>query len=193
MRRAILRLPASGRQHLSAQRRREFKRFLARVTGVEPVQTFPPGANQHESYWVFDICYNNTSDIVPATITGDMHSVNKANFAILHWFGRRFEPRFTDIVHWGEPERGGHFAAWEQPELFVAEVRAMASGARVRRTSGPTIPAAASSAHGCSDAGRRPTAISAPAVRPTPRTRSAAGTPSQTGLRAVLHHRMAGR
>jgi hypothetical protein len=31
-------------------------------------------------------------------ITGDMHSVNKANFAILHWFGRRFEPRFTDLA-----------------------------------------------------------------------------------------------
>ena len=26
-----------------------------------------------------------------------MHSVNKANFAILHWFGMRFEPRFTDL------------------------------------------------------------------------------------------------
>jgi pimeloyl-ACP methyl ester carboxylesterase len=34
--------------------------------------------------------------------------------------------RFTNIVHWGEPARGGHFAAWEQPELFVAEVRAVA-------------------------------------------------------------------
>ena len=32
--------------------------------------------------------------------------------------------RFTNIVHWGEPERGGHFGAWEQPELFVQEVRA---------------------------------------------------------------------
>ena len=26
-----------------------------------------------------------------------MHSVNKINFAILHWFGPRFEPRFTDL------------------------------------------------------------------------------------------------
>ncbi len=26
-----------------------------------------------------------------------MHSVNKANFAILHWFGLRFEPRFTNL------------------------------------------------------------------------------------------------
>lgn len=28
-------------------------------------------------------------------ITGDKHSVNKANFAILYCFGPRFEPRFT--------------------------------------------------------------------------------------------------
>ena len=46
---------------------------------------------------MFDIWYRNTSDIVPTAITGDMHSVNKANFAILHWFGLRFEPRFTNL------------------------------------------------------------------------------------------------
>lgn len=34
------------------------------------------------------------------------------------------EKRFTDIRYWNEPERGGHFAAFEQPELFVDEVRA---------------------------------------------------------------------
>jgi pimeloyl-ACP methyl ester carboxylesterase len=34
------------------------------------------------------------------------------------------EKRFTDIRHWSEPDRGGHFAAFEQPELFVDEVRA---------------------------------------------------------------------
>lgn len=33
------------------------------------------------------------------------------------------ERRFTNILHWGEPARGGHFAALEQPELFVDEVR----------------------------------------------------------------------
>ncbi len=31
--------------------------------------------------------------------------------------------RYTDIRHWGEPPRGGHFAAFEQPDLFVEEVR----------------------------------------------------------------------
>jgi pimeloyl-ACP methyl ester carboxylesterase len=33
------------------------------------------------------------------------------------------ERRFTDIRYWGEPERGGHFAAFEQPQLFAAEIR----------------------------------------------------------------------
>jgi pimeloyl-ACP methyl ester carboxylesterase len=33
------------------------------------------------------------------------------------------EKRFTDIRYWNEPPKGGHFAAFEQPELFVEEVR----------------------------------------------------------------------
>lgn len=33
------------------------------------------------------------------------------------------ERRFTDIRHWNELDRGGHFAAFEQPDLFVDEVR----------------------------------------------------------------------
>jgi epoxide hydrolase len=32
--------------------------------------------------------------------------------------------RFTNIVHWNQPDRGGHFGAWEQPELFACDVRA---------------------------------------------------------------------
>jgi pimeloyl-ACP methyl ester carboxylesterase len=34
------------------------------------------------------------------------------------------ERRFTNIRYWNELDRGGHFAAFEQPELFVSEVRA---------------------------------------------------------------------
>ena len=37
-----------------------------------------------------------------------------------HWAERRMK----NIVYWNEPDRGGHFAAFEQPELFVEEVRA---------------------------------------------------------------------
>ena len=35
------------------------------------------------------------------------------------WAARQYH----DIRHWSEPERGGHFAAMEQPERFVEEVR----------------------------------------------------------------------
>jgi TnpA family transposase len=62
-----------------------------------PLQSEMIGANEHESHFVFDICFHNTSDIMPAVITGDMHSINKANFAILHWFGLKLEPRFTSL------------------------------------------------------------------------------------------------
>lgn len=62
-----------------------------------PLQSWLIGAHEFEAHYVFDIWYRNTSDIVPTTITGDMHSINKANFAILYWFGLRFEPRFTDL------------------------------------------------------------------------------------------------
>jgi hypothetical protein len=34
------------------------------------------------------------------------------------------ERRFADIRYWSEPAVGGHFAALEQPESFVKEVRA---------------------------------------------------------------------
>jgi pimeloyl-ACP methyl ester carboxylesterase len=29
----------------------------------------------------------------------------------------------SNIIHWNELDRGGHFAAWEQPELYVREIR----------------------------------------------------------------------
>ncbi len=33
------------------------------------------------------------------------------------------ETRYKNIVYWNELEKGGHFAAMERPELFIAEVR----------------------------------------------------------------------
>ncbi len=34
------------------------------------------------------------------------------------------EKRYHNIVYWNELDKGGHFAAFEQPELFVGELRA---------------------------------------------------------------------
>jgi epoxide hydrolase len=39
---------------------------------------------------------------------------------------RLAERSFPNIVHWTEFDRGGHFAAMEQPDLFVDDVRTFA-------------------------------------------------------------------
>ena len=33
------------------------------------------------------------------------------------------EKQMSNIIHWNELGQGGHFAAWEQPELYVREIR----------------------------------------------------------------------
>ena len=37
---------------------------------------------------------------------------------------RWMEPNFPNITHWSEMAKGGHFAAFEQSELYVGDVRA---------------------------------------------------------------------
>jgi pimeloyl-ACP methyl ester carboxylesterase len=34
------------------------------------------------------------------------------------------ERSYRNLIYWNEVDTGGHFAAWEQPELFSAELRA---------------------------------------------------------------------
>lgn len=62
-----------------------------------PLQTKLIGAHEHESYFLFDIWYNNTSDITPAALTGDMHSINRMNFILTYCFGVQFCPWFTSL------------------------------------------------------------------------------------------------
>ena len=33
------------------------------------------------------------------------------------------EQVYSNIVYWNELEKGGHFAAFEQPEIFINEIR----------------------------------------------------------------------
>lgn len=61
-----------------------------------PLQGWVIGAHEYEAHYAFDVWYRNTSDIKPTVVTGDMHSINKANFAIFDWFKAAFAPRFTD-------------------------------------------------------------------------------------------------
>lgn len=62
-----------------------------------PVNARIIGANEHESHYVFDILYNNTTDIQPEVHSTDTHGTNEVNFSILHFFGYQFAPRYKDI------------------------------------------------------------------------------------------------
>lgn len=55
------------------------------------------GANEHESHFVFDILFNNATDILPEIHSTDTHGTNNVNFALLHLFGYRFAPRYRNV------------------------------------------------------------------------------------------------
>lgn len=77
-----------------------------------PLQVELLGANDHESYFAFDIWYNNTCEVNPTILTGDMHIINRANFITMYMFGGKLYPRFTDI----EAQRSHLFAEHNSPE-----------------------------------------------------------------------------
>jgi TnpA family transposase len=55
------------------------------------------GANEHESHFVFDILFNNATDILPVTHSTDTHGTNHVNFALMHLFGYLFAPRYRNV------------------------------------------------------------------------------------------------
>ena len=67
------------------------------VANHVPVNAEVIGANEHESHYVFDLLYNNTTDIEINTHSTDTHGANQINFSLLHLFGYRFAPRYRDI------------------------------------------------------------------------------------------------
>ncbi len=46
---------------------------------------------------MFDLLFNNTTDIDPDMHSTDTHGTNEVNFALLHVFGYQFAPRYRDI------------------------------------------------------------------------------------------------
>lgn len=73
------------------------------------------GASSARMYWESLDDLQFTVDI-PAGVSVFLHDVN---IAPREWGGRDF----TNITSWNEVVPGGHFAAFEQPEIFVREVR----------------------------------------------------------------------
>ena len=81
-----------------------------------PVNAKIIGTHEHESYFVFDILFNNTSDIKPQRHSTDTHGTNQVNFWILHAFGYSFAPRYRDLydktdslVGFQHPSKYGEF------------------------------------------------------------------------------------
>ena len=55
------------------------------------------GANEYEGNYVFDMVYNNDTDIQTDIHSTDSHGINQVNFAILDMFGYQFAPRYKNI------------------------------------------------------------------------------------------------
>jgi pimeloyl-ACP methyl ester carboxylesterase len=65
------------------------------------------------------------------------------------------ERAFGNLIHWSEVDKGGHFAAWEQPQLFSEEVRAAFSSLRQPESWGRRAPPARRPVHPASPVAAR--------------------------------------
>jgi pimeloyl-ACP methyl ester carboxylesterase len=69
-------------------------------------------------YWENKVGILNATDVsLPVAITvfpGDIYQAPRI------WAERAYH----NLIYFHEVDKGGHFAAWEQPELFAAELRA---------------------------------------------------------------------
>jgi pimeloyl-ACP methyl ester carboxylesterase len=53
------------------------------------------------------------------------HGIRTARNAVVNGLKLVWTERaYHNLVYYNQVDKGGHFAAWEQPELFASEVRA---------------------------------------------------------------------
>jgi TnpA family transposase len=62
-----------------------------------PIATVLISAHDPESDDVFDLLYNNLTEVKSTIHSTDTHGTNRVNFAILSMFGHRFAPRYADV------------------------------------------------------------------------------------------------
>lgn len=78
------------------------------------------GASSGKLYWEsFNRAFNSGEDNTVKIPTGCSIFPKEIIPTPRSWA----EVRYKNIVYWNELEKGGHFAAFEQPELFVTELR----------------------------------------------------------------------
>jgi TnpA family transposase len=67
------------------------------VANHVPINAKIIGTHEHESHFVFDLLYNNTTEIRPERHSTDTHGTNQVNFWILRVFDHQFAPRYRDL------------------------------------------------------------------------------------------------
>lgn len=67
------------------------------VANHVPINAKIIGTHEHESHFVFDLLYNNTSDIKPTRHSTDTHGTNQVNFWSLFSYGYTFAPRYKTL------------------------------------------------------------------------------------------------
>ena len=106
------------------------KKGIVNYTHV-PLNARIIGANEHESHYVFDLLYNNTTDIQPSIHSTDTHGTNEVNFAILAFFGYQFAPRYKDIRgKMGTLYGFKHPSQYDKESLFKPASKASTSSPR---------------------------------------------------------------
>ena len=69
-------------------------------------------------YWENKLSRYNAADVpVPAAVSafpGENYQAPRS------WTQQAYQ----NLIYYNKPDKGGHFAAWEQPQVFAAEVRA---------------------------------------------------------------------
>jgi pimeloyl-ACP methyl ester carboxylesterase len=76
------------------------------------------GVSASRLYWEYKGGFFNAKGVkIPVAVTvfpGEQYRAPRS------WA----EQAYPNLIHFNEVDRGGHFAAWEQPELFSTEIRA---------------------------------------------------------------------
>jgi hypothetical protein len=76
------------------------------------------GVSSARFYWENKVGFFDVKNVsVPATVSTFAHEIYKVPRS---WAERAY----PNLIYFNELDRGNHFAAWQEPELFAAELRA---------------------------------------------------------------------
>jgi TnpA family transposase len=93
------------------------------VANHTPVNARIIGAHEHESHFVFDLLFNNTTDIQPNIHSTDTHGANEVNFVLLHMFNYQFAPRYKAIQEKVRTSLYGFHHPSQYGELILKPIR----------------------------------------------------------------------